>query len=433
MDLFQRLNEDVTNIIIEHGFLNLDTLRFATEREVERAAVRALEMATPDQQLAIAMRQSAMGIEGDDAIINEDENEANDNDANNNADNVVNEDTGGYIGWEERNRLLTDTRNNSAETSDAEDNNNNDRTECVVCFTARQPLHRLPCGCQMCPRCLRRCLRAGLRPGGWPPRCCQPLAPENVEQAAGGGRPRLVRLYRQVRVEEETPGEERVYCARPECAAFIPAAGGATCLACGQGTCRQCRRPLHPGQLCGTEAEDAALMDVMDELHLSPCPSCRRIIERAGGCTHMTGGRVNMRDRRTTYRQGQLGEDGRLVVPTPVLQYPPFYPPPPPPPPQPPQVQPEVQPEVQPQAQPFPQANLDGIPQPQVQGFQPVGEIPFIDHRNVYDMDREARPRQGRGRFSIIMYYPDGRNTEKPESGALNPAPTDADHLPSRA
>ncbi|KAK1510820.1 IBR domain-containing protein [Colletotrichum costaricense] len=89
MDLFQRLDEDITNIIIEHGFLNLDTLRFATEREVERAAVRALEMATPDQQLAIAMRQSVMGIEGDDAIIHENENEANDNDANDNAGNVV--------------------------------------------------------------------------------------------------------------------------------------------------------------------------------------------------------------------------------------------------------------------------------------------------------------------------------------------------------
>ncbi|KAK1731821.1 uncharacterized protein BDZ83DRAFT_6211 [Colletotrichum acutatum] len=299
MDLFQRLDEDISNLIIEHGFLNLDALRFATEREVERAAVRALEMATPDLQLAIAMRQSVIGIEGDN-IINDDENDADDNNGNNNAANVVNnDDTGGYVGREERNRLLTDSRNNSAETSDAEDNSNNnnnddDRTECVVCFTARQPLHRLPCGCRMCPRCLRRCLRAGLRPGGWPPRCCQPLAPDNVEQAAGAERPRLVRLYRQVRVEEETPGEERVYCARPECAAFIPAADGAAgddamfCPACGQGTCRQCRRPLHPGQLCGTEAEDAALMDVMDELHLSPCPSCGRIIERAGGCTHMT-------------------------------------------------------------------------------------------------------------------------------------------------
>ncbi|KAL2876710.1 hypothetical protein SGCOL_008076 [Colletotrichum sp. CLE4] len=208
MDLFQRLDEDITNIIIEHGFLNLDTIRFATEREVERAAVRALEMAAPDQQLAIAMRQSAMAVEGNHNI--------NDNDANhdaNNANNGNNDNTGGYIGWEERNRLLTDTRTNSAETSDAEDDNNDNDT-CVVCFTTRQPHHRLPCGCRMCPRCLRRCLRAGLRAGGWPPRCCQPLRQDNVEQAAGTERPGLVRLYRQIRVEEETPGEERKFPSR---------------------------------------------------------------------------------------------------------------------------------------------------------------------------------------------------------------------------
>ncbi|KAL0768031.1 hypothetical protein CaCOL14_009006 [Colletotrichum acutatum] len=94
MDLFQRLDEDISNLIIEHGFLNLDALRFATEREVERAAVRALEMATPDLQLAIAMRQSVIGIEGDN-IINDDENDADDNNGNNNAANVVNNDDTG--------------------------------------------------------------------------------------------------------------------------------------------------------------------------------------------------------------------------------------------------------------------------------------------------------------------------------------------------
>ncbi|KAK1510821.1 hypothetical protein CTAM01_01394 [Colletotrichum tamarilloi] len=37
-------------------------------------------------------------------------------------------------------------------------------------------------------------------------------------------------------------------------------------------------------------------------------------------------------------------------------------------------------------------------------------------------MDREARIRQGRGRFSIIMFYPDGRNTE-PETREWRPEP----------
>ncbi|KAK1690332.1 hypothetical protein BDP55DRAFT_650282 [Colletotrichum godetiae] len=41
-----------------------------------------------------------------------------------------------------------------------------------------------------------------------------------------------------------------------------------------------------------------------------------------------------------------------------------------------------------------------------------MGEIPFTDQRNVHNMDEEAHLRQGRGRFSIMMYYPDGRNTE---------------------
>ncbi|KAI3532187.1 hypothetical protein CABS01_09254 [Colletotrichum abscissum] len=83
---------------------------------------------------------------------------------------------------------------------------------------------------------------------------------------------------------------------------------------------------------------------------------------------------------------------------------------------------------VQPMVVPFPpppiQSSIDAsrVPQPQVQGLQPVGEIQFIDQRNVYDMDREARIRQGRGRFSIIMFYPDGRNTE-PETREWRPEP----------
>ncbi|KXH68769.1 hypothetical protein CSAL01_13281 [Colletotrichum salicis] len=185
-----------------------------------------------------------------------------------------------------------------------------------------------------------------------------------------------------------------------------------------------------------------------------------------------------MRDRATRYQQGYLMPDGRPFTPPGILQQPP-------PPPQ-----------VRPQAQPFPQANNGGlweplpaaaiqpvvvpfpappvqffvdagridllstaafapvvvneiwetnltsveILQPQVQGFQPMGEIPFMEQRNVHNMDQEARLRQGRGRFSIILYYPDGRNTEtppsvklsqKPENGAPNAAPPDAALLPS--
>ncbi|KZL83227.1 ibr domain-containing protein [Colletotrichum incanum] len=273
MELFQRLDEDVSNLIISHGFLDMDNLRFATNEEVENAAALALEIVDPDMQLAIAMRQST--------IVNRH--------SPNNDNNVDPHDPSpsGYITWEERNRLLAESRSNSVTTSEADDDNEDKGPECVVCTSGRQPKNRLPCGCWMCPRCLRACIRAGLRAGGWPPRCCEPLHQEHIEQA-GRERPGLLRLYRQIREENETDGEERVYCSRPACAAFIPSRGphvrgdDMECPACREGMCRRCRQTIHPGRPCREEDEDEMLMDAMDENNFSPCPRCRRIIDLAG-------------------------------------------------------------------------------------------------------------------------------------------------------
>ncbi|GKT43178.1 ATP-dependent RNA helicase DEAH11, chloroplastic [Colletotrichum spaethianum] len=275
MELFQRLDEDIANLIISHGLLNLDTLRFATNEEVEAAATLVLYMADPDTQLAIALRQST--------IV--DRRSPN----NNNAHDTK---PGRYVTWEERNSLLAESRSNSAAASEAGDDDDNG-PDCVVCTGGRQPKNRLPCGCWMCPPCLRACIRAGLRAGGWPPRCCEPLHQDHIERA-DRERPGLLRLYQQIREENETDGTERVYCARPACAAFIPPRGPHArgdemeCPACGEGTCRRCRQGIHPGRPCREEDEDEVLMDAMDEYNLSPCPQCRRIIELAAGCHHIT-------------------------------------------------------------------------------------------------------------------------------------------------
>lgn len=279
MEHFQRLDENIANLVIGHGFLNLDALQFATEEEVENAATLALQMAGPNVQLAIAIQQS--GIPGGrrpppnlDEIP---------------GDPIPRQ----YITWEERNRLLADSRPNSAATSESDEANENNEQNCIVCSGGRQPKSRLPCGCWMCPPCLRACIRVGLRAGGWPPRCCEPLHQDQIE-SADRERPGLLSLYRQIREENETVGRERMYCSTPACAAFIPPRGthvrgdDMECPACGEGTCRRCRQHTHPGRPCRQEDEDEMLMDTMDEQNLSPCPRCRQIIELAEGCYHIT-------------------------------------------------------------------------------------------------------------------------------------------------
>ncbi|GKT91700.1 IBR domain-containing protein [Colletotrichum tofieldiae] len=424
MELFQRLDEDVSNLIISHGFLNLDTLRFATNEEVENAAALALGIVDPDMQLAIAMRQST--------VVNRHLPDDDDN------DDPRDPGPSGYITWEDRNRLLAESRPNSAATSEADDDDNEDKgPECVVCIGGRQPKNRLPCGCWMCPRCLRACIRAGLRAGGWPPRCCEPLHQENIERA-GRDRPGLLRLYLQIREENETDGEERVYCARPACAAFIPSRGPHVrgdemeCPACGERTCQRCRQTMHPRRPCRGEDEDELLMDAMDEYNLSPCPRCRRIIDLAGlfkgahagtssasnvaapGADDVLGGadsthrmgKVASRcgsERRDTVRCKTRTSFLRLCGRKTYLDL---------------------------CLRRYRNRNRNSSSRsrsrrmscfihkrPMVCGnlylqAAPLQEFRVMYQPNMEDMNREDRIRQGRGRYSIMMYYADGSNTE---------------------
>lgn len=288
MEEFQLLDEDVASLILRYGFLDIDDLQGATAEEVENAAALALQMAGPEEQLAIAMRRSTIAgrPEPEAAVARPPARRARPArpDLREIEEGDPNAET--YVDWQERNRILTDTPEGVIDDEEDEDG-----PDCIVCSGGSQPKLQLPCGCWFCARCLRSCVRAGLRPGGWPPHCCQPLEGDAIAWAR---RPGLSRLYRQVREENETPAEQRVYCARPQCAAFIPSAGPHVtrdlmrCRACGEGTCRLCRAAIHPGRPCRQEQEDEMLMDVMDENNLSNCPFCRRVVELRDGCNHIT-------------------------------------------------------------------------------------------------------------------------------------------------
>ncbi|WDK11211.1 IBR domain-containing protein [Colletotrichum graminicola] len=185
------------------------------------------------------------------------------------------------------------------------------------------------------------------------------------------------------------------------------------------------------------------LMDAMDAYSLSPCPRCRRIIELAAGCHHMTcpcgyefcfqcggawhGGctrgcglypqegqnRVPVRERDGRYHQGQNPDDFPAIVRQEGVPQPEPLP----------QPLPLPGPEPVPQEQPMqlPQAGLfrpqadDGLWEPiPPELLQAMHQQRFqmMDWPYMEDMQREDRNRQGRGRYSIVMYYTDGSNTE---------------------
>ncbi|KAM0335321.1 hypothetical protein ACHAQA_000366 [Verticillium albo-atrum] len=215
---------------------------------------------------------------------------------------------------------------------------------CLICLSVKDSMLELACGHQWCKTCLCRSVANGMRTGAnWPPRCCAPLTEETIVWLQIPG---VVRMWRQMRSEMETPGGQRVYCARRTCAEFIPARNGegsdVLCLACGERTCRLCAGHSHPGRPCTIEEEDQMLMNWMDNNEAGFCPECYRITLLGEGCNHIHcvcgfnwcficgeayhvghrcpqyGGhqlRRPARERRIRFRQGRGEQDHRPLAP----------------------------------------------------------------------------------------------------------------------
>jgi IBR domain, a half RING-finger domain len=91
--------------------------------------------------------------------------------------------------------------------------------------------------------------------------------------------------------ELEFSSTDRVYCANPECAKFIPmpqrALDCASCEACSAGTCIHCKALAHEGGCPADEARQS-LINFADEQGWKPCFGCGKMVFRYEGCDHMT-------------------------------------------------------------------------------------------------------------------------------------------------
>ena len=164
------------------------------------------------------------------------------------------------------------------------------KVECIVCGQSIHPHStvRLVCGDVYCKPCLKAFfLRVIKDESLFPPKCHrQPIDISTIEADFSV---EDLTAYRSA--ELEFTSTDRVYCAEPECAKFIPmlqrTLDCAYCEACGGETCMHCKALAHDGD-CPADGARQSLINFADEQGWKPCFGCGEMVFRYEGCDHMT-------------------------------------------------------------------------------------------------------------------------------------------------
>lgn len=164
------------------------------------------------------------------------------------------------------------------------------KVECIVCGQSVHPHStvRLVCNDVYCKPCLKSFfLRVTKDESLFPPKCHrQPIDISTIEADFS-----VEELTAYRSAEQEFTSTDRVYCADPECAKFIPmpqrTPDCASCEACSGETCMHCRALAHDGDCPADEARQG-LIDFADEQGWKPCFGCGEMVFRYEGCDHMT-------------------------------------------------------------------------------------------------------------------------------------------------
>lgn len=163
-------------------------------------------------------------------------------------------------------------------------------TRCVACTDEFRPENIIKAACQhrYCRDCLENLFRSSMKDETlYPPRCCKkPIPVENASEIL----PReLSREFINRREEFET--KDKTYCHRPQCSAFIRPytinGNLARCPRCREATCVECKNKWHFGN-CPRDEGVQQLLATAETNNWKRCPECKRVIELAHGCYHIT-------------------------------------------------------------------------------------------------------------------------------------------------
>lgn len=164
------------------------------------------------------------------------------------------------------------------------------KVECSVCTEYVHPhaTVRLVCSDIWCKVCLKSFfLRVANDESLYPPTCHRELIDLSIIEIEFSVEE--LAIYRSA--ELEFTSTDRIYCASPVCAKFIPlpqrTAEDAWCEACSARTCIFCKALAHDGR-CATDEARQSLIDFAEEQGWKPCFGCGEMVFRYEGCDHMT-------------------------------------------------------------------------------------------------------------------------------------------------
>ena len=120
-----------------------------------------------------------------------------------------------------------------------------------------------------------------------PPRCCRMPIPE--ELIIPHLSPTSAALFLEKSREHMTPN--RLYC--PACLQFLGSAQDermdVRCHKCSKFVCAACKSFAHPRNVsCNLNKDSQAVLDLAECKGWKRCPGCSHMVERRGGCPHIT-------------------------------------------------------------------------------------------------------------------------------------------------
>lgn len=169
------------------------------------------------------------------------------------------------------------------------------RRNCVVCMNTFESRRMISTSCGppchwLCEVCTKEGVGLAIKDeADFPLTCCQKPIEFDFFKHLLNAKERAAYLLRQ---EEKSAGENRIYCSKKACGAYVPKMNVirniATCKICKTRTCTLCKQREHGEEECPPDEALLAALQLIRQEGWKRCPSCQAGIELRDGCNHIT-------------------------------------------------------------------------------------------------------------------------------------------------